>query len=233
MQEIERELRNVPQMLESARHEAAEQARNLRNAETLVIETAADELVANWLGSDSLNLSPAEKFAATLARLMAEEAAKVRERAEQTRSRLTELLQTATRLLPSAKPAIQELPGAAGLPLPDASALTGKVNLRPPRTARLLGRTVLRHNLQKQLSEQAGLALRDFLTQYSQRLAQWAKSAFADLEAAFTANAGILQAQLARRKPAETGPADGELQEDIRLLEQWERRKTPALEPVS
>jgi GTP-binding protein EngB required for normal cell division len=233
VKEVTEELRTVSRMLESKRREIEEQARSIRDVMDSVIEIVADELAGAWLARDSQGVNPAERFTATVSRLVTEESAKVGQRVEKVRAWLDEMVQTASRLLPSARLAIQELPRVAGLPFPDASALTGKVNLRRPRTSQLFGRTVLRRHIQKELSEQAWSELRDFLSDYSQRLTQWAKSSLAELEAAYSANAGIFQAQLARRNPAETGPPDSELRKDILLLEQWERRKTPLLEPVS
>jgi len=115
----------------------------------------------------------------------------------------------------------------AGLPLPDVPVMTDKVALRRPRMARLLGRTALRRRIQKALSQQAGADLQDFLNGYSQRLTEWAKSSLSELESAFWANAGIFQAQLVRRKPAEDG--DG-LPGDILLLERWGQADTPKRE---
>lgn len=220
VKEVEEELRGVSRMLETRRREIEERARGIRDVADAVIEIAADEVALSWLARDGQSGNPAEQFTSTVSRVMTEESAKVGQRVEKVRLWLEGLFQTASRLLPSARPAIQELPRVAGLPLPDASILTGKVSLRRPRLARLIGSNALRRHIQKELAEQASSELRDFLSNHSQRLTQWAKSSLAEIEAAFSANAGIFQSQLARRNAAEDGDGDG-LRNDILLLERW------------
>ena len=222
MQEVERELRNVPQALESARREAEEQARNLRNAGDLVIEIAAGEIAASWLKRDSRAANPGQNFTATVTRLMTEESAKLRQRLEQTRSQLADLLKTASRVLPASKSAFQELPKPAGLPLADPSALASKAALRRPAVLSILGRAALRRHIQARLWAQTGAELHDLLDVYSRRLTEWVKESLAELETAFTASAGIFGAQLARYQPAIPGEASNDsLQKDILLLERW------------
>ncbi len=232
MRDVEHQFRNISQLLETARHETEEQARHHRDAEAPVIEIAADELAASWLARDAKPLpNPAEIFSATVTRLMAEESAAVRQRIEQTRSQLAEILHTAARVFPASTLAMQELPKPAGLPLPDVTAVAGGWTLRRPALISVLGRAALRRHVQVKLREQIGSALRDFLSHYSQRLTQWAKSSLANIEAACSANAGIFQAQLARRDPVEGGNGNG-LRNDILLLEQWEQRDKPELQPA-
>jgi GTP-binding protein EngB required for normal cell division len=222
MEEIERELRTVPQMLESARREAEERARSLRNAAELVIEIAAGELAANWSNVDSQALNPGERFTTTVVRLVTEEAGKVRAQVEATRSRLSELLHAASRALPSSRSEFQDLPKTAGLPLADASGLAGKVNLRRPAVLSVFGRTALRHHIRTRLRERVGAEVHAFLDVYSQRLTQWAKRSFAELEAVFTATAGIFRMQLARcRPPSPEDVSNDGLQKHILLLERW------------
>lgn len=235
MRNVESELRSVPQMLECARREAEEQARSIHEDEDLVIEIAADELAARWTTRDSPDANPAESFAGTVARLMAEESAKVRQCVEQTRSRVAEILHSASRAIPVSASATQQLPKTAGLPLPDPATMTGKVALRRPNVLSLFGRAALRRYVQTKLREQISLELHDFLSGYSQRLTEWAKQSFAELEAAFSANAGIFQAQLARHKSSEAeDAADGDgLRKDILLLERWEQSDAARLQPIS
>lgn len=225
VKEVEEKLRNIPQMLNSTRREIEEQARAIRNAAGSMIEVVADELALSWLAKDWQNVKPAERFAAIVSRLTAEESAKVRQRVEEIRLCLDELINTASRLLPSARLAMQELPRTGGLPLPDISMTRLKVNLRRPRMARFLGRAALRRRIVTELSEQAGSELQDFLNDHSQRLAEWARSSLAELEAVFSANAGILRAQLVSRQPSEVGDSE-ELRKDILLLERWGRVET-------
>lgn len=232
VKEMEEELRNVSRMLDSRRNEIEEQARGIRDVIDSVIEIVAAELAASWLARDGQSVNPTEQFTSTVSRLMTEESGQVRQHVEKVRAWLEELFQTASRLLPSARLAVQELPRVAGLPLPDASVLTGKVSLRRPLLAGLLGRNALRRHIQKELSEQTGSELRDFLSNYSQRLTQWAKSSLAELEAAFTANAGVFQAQLSRRNPAEGGDGN-DLRRDILLLERWEQPDISQPQPIS
>ena len=222
MQEVETQLRKISHTLESARDETEERTRTLRDGADLIIETASDELAASWLARDSQAVNPAESFLATVTRLMTEESAKARQGVEQTRSRLAELFQTASRVFSSSRSAFQELPKPAGLPMPDPSALVGKVALRRPAMLSLLGRVALRRHVRTKLWAQVSSELHDFLSIYSGRLTEWTKRSFAELETACSANAGIFQAQLARYQPTTPGEAGNNgLQNDILLLERW------------
>lgn len=224
MGEIERELRNMPQMLESSRRETEERTRNLHNAADLVIELAAGELAASWLKRDSQPVNPAESFSASVTRLMTEESAKARQGVEQTRSRLAELFQMAASAFSSSRSAFQELPKPTGLPMPDSSVFAGKIALRRPAVLSLLGRAALRHHVQAKLWEQVSSELHDFLSVYSQRLTEWTKHSFSELEVVCSANAGVFQAQLARYQPTTPGEGSNDgLQKDILLLESWEK----------
>jgi ElaB/YqjD/DUF883 family membrane-anchored ribosome-binding protein len=234
IEEIERELRSVPQMLESARREAEERARSLRHAEELVIEIAAGELATRWLKGDPHAVNPGESFAATVTRLMAEEAGKVREQVQQTRSRLEDLLRSASRAFPSSRWDYQELPRAAGLPLADSSALAGQVRLGRPPVLSLLGRTALRRHIETRLQQQVGEELHAFLDVYGRRLTEWANRSFTELETVFTATASILSAQVAsHRPPAPEDVSNDSIQKDIRLLEGWgQPESSPHAQPV-
>jgi GTP-binding protein EngB required for normal cell division len=225
MQKVEHALRNVPQTLESARREAEESARGLRDLEDQIVEAAAEELAARWLRRDLPSVNPAWIVSARVTRLLAEESGKVRHHVEQTRVRLAEILQDAARVFPFSKSAMQELPKTAGLPLCDPSAMAGAVRLHRPAILSLFGRSAIRRHVQTKLQEQISSPLHDFLGVYGRRLTQWAKESFAGLETAFLASAGIFSAQLVRYQPATPGEAapgaDG-VPKDILLLEQWD-----------
>ncbi len=235
LQETEQALRGSAQMLEVARGEADDLARNVRELEDRLIETAADEIAALWLRRDSTAVDPAETFSTTATRLVAEQSAKSRPHTERVRAQLAEILQSAVEIIPSAKSAFQELPTPTGLPLPDPSAVAQKLTLRRPAILALFGRVALRHHLRTKLGEQVGPEHYDFLGLYRQRLSLWAKETFAAVETAFSASAEILCAQLAQRSPAppaESADARECLRRDISLLESWEHRPATA-EPVS
>jgi GTP-binding protein EngB required for normal cell division len=233
-EEVERELRNVPLLLETTRREAEEQARRLRESADRVVEIVAGELAAAWLARDGRAVNPAALVSATVARLLAEESAQVRRRVEQTRGRLAELLLAAARAAAWPAAVLQDLPKPAGLPLSDVSGFASRLALRRPAMIALLGSKALRRQVRAQLREQAGSELDDLLRVFSQRLVDWVKQSFAELETAFSANAGMFQSQSFRR---ETSPAtasdDGLLRNDLQLLERWGQPETRQLEPVT
>ncbi len=223
LRDVEQQLRGIPQMLETTRREAEERARNLRDAERLIIEIAADELAAECRSREAKDLDLAQTVSSTVVRLITEETTKVRQRVEQTRNALAGLFQEAARAFPSVTSALQELPPPAGLPLPEVSAVAGGLTLHRPAVLALFGRTVLRRHFQARLRNQLNSELHNALTEYSRRLAEWARQTFAGLEAGFTANAGLFEAQWARQKPSSPTSADddGALRNDLLLLSRW------------
>jgi len=218
-------LGSIPQILEAGRREADATARELRTRETLVINDAAEGLVAVWLGNDPQRVNPAEIVSATLSRLIADESGKVRQQVEQTRVRLAGILQDAAREFPATAPVIQSLPNAAGLPVSDLSSLSGAGDLGRPAVLSLFGTSALRWNTRARLEARIRPAVHAVLEASSRNLELWAKKSLSELETAVSASSGVFKAQFTRPQPESSGtsiPGADNLQQDILLLERWE-----------
>jgi GTP-binding protein EngB required for normal cell division len=226
-QEVEAELRRVPQTLEAARRETEDWARRLRELADSVVEATADELAEHWL-RDPGSIDGDEALTEAATRLAREHSTRVRQRVEQIRAALGDVLHSAAMLVPTASFAVAEMPELSALPIPDAAAIMQGLQLRCPAFLTVLGRAALRRNLRAQLREQAELELQGFLSLYGQRLNDWARRSYVGIESAFSANAGIFRAQLGGRQSStsgETAPNQDSLRADILLLEQWGQAK--------
>ena len=211
-------LRNSHAILEAAQRASREIPDEVRSLIGKIIEAAAEDIAAAWNKADGKSVNAANTFSASLSRVVAAQGAMSLDSLVKIRGQLAQTLQLAHHATRAAREP-EELPKAGGLPLVDPVSFCRDVALKRPLLLSIFGKAVLRNHVRRRLREKTGDILPDFLNLAGKNLEQWHRKTLAELHEAFTAAAGIYQAQFAPLSADEAGGPT--VQADFQILRQW------------
>ena len=215
-------LRQADALMEAAQSKADELLDKVADLTEALVEAAADEVATAWGQDRGLLDEAAPLCMAAVGRGLSAQTVRVVERLESMRRELEQALAEARQAAGAVAGATEPLPRISGLPMFDPGAAMPKLELRPPRAARLLGRGVLRGWARSGLHRQLDELLPGVLSGYRGRLRQWLSQTLTEMRAAFHAQAGPLGAQMESRPSAAAGESSAaSLEADLRLLEEW------------
>ncbi len=192
-----------------------------------LIQAAATEIVALWQQSRTAPSLAAEACGRTLERTISARTAKVLHLLEGLRQQLEEDLRQGQKALGAVDIDGESLPQASGAPLRNAVTTVRQVNLHPPALHWILPAPLFLHFARAGLQAQWRGPLREFLGDYSRRLRQWLRRAFAELHSSFHAQVAPVMMQLEARTTAPAGRNTGEMEANLRRL----RELDPAAYP--
>jgi len=222
LEEVAQALRRSDLILEAARNEAAEMARNFPSVTGQIIDITASELVETLSGRKAKAAEAAATVSRTVARLVNEAAAQVHRRIAEAEAQLSDLLRAAKQTLSETGDAPDEFTRPSGQPIFDAAAVTHPLQIRSVGAWRFLGKAVARRRMRRQLEGRFARDLRQSLALYSTRMRTWVRQTSFDLQAAFAARAQVYQAQIEQLISSSQGDLDpAQTDEDLRILGNW------------
>lgn len=228
--EIARLLREGGIILETARHESAEQARNLPLLMPTILEAATTDLFQAYLdGLDGHSPEARSIVTQAIGRQVGAAAAAIRDRLENCRTQVAGLLRSAKEALPDVPAHSPDLPLSIWQqPLFDSRAFAQRLHLRPVGAWRLLGQAAVRRRIHRQLETRLSNMLTESLSSYSAWMRKWIRQSFCALEAAFFVRAHVYQAHLVQLRPSfKHQPMALQTEDDIRLLQRWPEATRP------
>ena len=181
-----------------------------------IVTALAGKLAHAWTVSREVDVAPLAS--AMFGEVLVEPISAFPRRYEELRGKLAQTLHDTSGS--SLESAMSDLPGAAELPVLDASGITGKLVLERPKLLTLFGEGALKHHLRGEIERQIATALRAFLYDHGRRLRDWLERALKELKTAFDAAADVQRAKIA---PVNGDGATnrGAMQQDLALLENW------------
>lgn len=215
-------LRQADALMEAAQSEGDQLLDKVADLTEDLVEAAANEVATAWGQHGRLLAEAAPLCIAAVGRALSAHTARVVERLESMRQELERTLAEAGQAAGAVTGGTEPLPRPSGLPMFDAGAGMAKLELRPPRALRLLGRRVLRGWARSRLHRQLDRSLADFLSGYRGRLRQWLSQTLTEMRAAFHEQAGPLRAQMESRASGAAGESStAGLEAELRRLEEW------------
>jgi len=215
-------VREADALMEAAQGEADRLVDEVADLSEDLVEAAAIEVATAWGRGRRLREEAVRLCAEAVGRPLSAHTGRVVERLEAMRQELERTLAEARQAAGAAAGGTEPLPRPSGLPMFDGSAGMAKLELRPPRVVRVLGRGVLRGRARSRLQRQLGRPLAEMLTGYRGRLRQWLGETLREMRASFHAQAGPLRAQMEAGAAVGAGePSGARLEADLRLLETW------------
>jgi hypothetical protein len=208
---------------ERAADDLVDELPHLRDA---LIQAAAAEIVAAWLHSRAAPNLAAEKCGAMTERIVSTHTAKALHMLDLLRRQLDETLRQAQQALAATGIGREHLPQASGAPVFDATTAIRQVDLHRTRLLWLLPEPLLLHFARIRLQEQWRNALEALLNDYGRRLRQWLRSAVAELNESFHAQAAPVMTQLEAQTTAPAAGNTAAMQADLR----WLRELDPAVQ---
>ena len=151
--------------------------------------------------------------------MLAEPVAGILRSIKQTRDALDEAMQVAASASDGTTP--DELPKPSGMPMLDVSEISKKIVIEKPAVLSLLGKGMLASHVRRKLETEYDRALLEFLSLYANRLRRWMEQSISSLRTAFTASADMHRAQF-ENAPAPGSPDISAVQNDLRILREWE-----------
>lgn len=215
-------VRDADALMEAAQGEADRLVDEVADLSEDLVEVAANEVATAWWRGRRLREEPVGLCAGAVGRALSAHTGRVVERLEAMRQGLEQTLAEARQAAGAVADGAEPLARPAGLPMFDAGAGMARLELRPPRVVRLLGRGVLRGWARSRLERELDGSLPEMLRGYRGRLRQWVSETLREMRASFHAQAGPLRAQL--EAGAGTGARESSgagLEADLRLLEEW------------
>jgi GTP-binding protein EngB required for normal cell division len=210
-------LREGDRVLERAQGESFFLTRKIAKMHQAILDIVAERIAAAL--SDSDNADAASIFSETLTQMIAEPVAATLRSIEQTRDALTKAMQLAAATSGHSTP--EELPRPAGMPMLDVNEISQRIVIERPRMLLLLGKRAVASNVQRQLEQQYGRALFEFLSLYANRLRRWMEQRIAALRNTFNAFADMYRAHF-EAVPAAAGVADpSAVENDLQILREW------------
>ena len=120
----------------------------------------------------------------------------------------------------------EELPKPTGMPIMDLNQVSQMIAIEKPRMISLIGKSVMASHVRRKLETEYDRALLEFLSLYANRLRRWMEQSINALRNAFAAFADMHRAHF-EAPPVVAGATDpSAIQNDLRLLRQWERSET-------
>jgi GTP-binding protein EngB required for normal cell division len=215
-------LQKADAILETAQRSGDSLAYKIRSLTEQVIEAVAEDVAVAWNNAGEKSKTAAEIVSDSLNRIVSSQGAKCVAALAQVREQLAQALQSAYRASRVTREPPEALPEAGGLPLIDVSPVSRMIAIKKPVLLPIFGGAVLRSYLRRQLKQQLGDALSEFLGLAGKQLEQWYQRALAELQKAFAASAGIYQAQF--QQVSDAAPDESELHKDLDVLKRWPLR---------
>jgi GTP-binding protein EngB required for normal cell division len=215
--EVTEALRNGDRILERAQGEAFFLTRKIAKMQSEVIDAAAQKIAAELVDSD--NVEAASIFAETLTTALTEPVGGILRSIEQTRDTLAEAMHVAASVIGRGTP--DELPKPSGMPMLDVSEISKKIVIEKPAVLSLLGKGMLTSHVRRKLETEYDRALLEFLSLYANRLRRWMEQSVYALRNAFAASADMHRSQF-ENAPVSSSPDTSAVQNDLRVLREWE-----------
>jgi hypothetical protein len=186
------EFRDVERVLESSSRECTELCREIEDQLDPIIEKTAEALVMGWL-KEALD-RPAETVVAKICEMLMGRVSGIARTYWRAHALTTHALEAAEKACP--KGLSLELPGAAGMPPLDPTAVTAGLTIAKPALLSVITASTVRRHIQQQIRRQMGSDLKIFLEAYSRQLRAWFRDAVSNLRTAFHSAAAIYRVEL-------------------------------------
>ena len=184
-----------------------------------IIDVAAERISAALIESDDVDASSI--FSETLTQMIAEPVAATLRSIEQTRDALAKAMDVVASAL--SEDAAEELPKPAGMPMMDVNEISQKVVVEKPRLLSLLGKGALASHIRRKLETEYDRALLEFLSLYANRLRRWMEQSINALRNAFNVFADMHRAHFDAAQAAAGTTDASAIQNDLRILREWEK----------
>jgi GTP-binding protein EngB required for normal cell division len=218
-------LREGDRVLERAQGESFFLTRKVAKMHQAIIDIVAQRIAAAL--SNSEDVDAGSIFSKTLTQMIAERVAATLRSIEHTRDELMKATQLAAATSGHGTP--EELPRPAGMPMLDLHGISQRIVIEKPRMLLLLGQGAVASKIRRQLEQQYDRALLEFLGLYANRLRRWMEQSVNALRNAFNAFADMYRAQFEAAPLAPGLSEESAIQNDLRILREWNRANEPTV----
>jgi hypothetical protein len=215
----------MDRVLERAQGESFFLTRKIAKMHQAILDIFAQRIAAALSNSEDVDTTAL--FSETLSQMIAEPVAATLRCIEHTRDALTKAIQSAA--ASSKRGAPEDLPRPSGMPMLDVHEFSQTIVIEKPRLLLLLGQGAVASKIRRQLEQQYDRALLEFLSLYANRLRRWMEQSVNALRTAFNAFADMCRAHFGATSVAPGLSEESAIQNDLRILREWNTGNEPAV----